>query len=132
MRCIRGKDTGPELTVRKLLREIGFPGYRLHRSELPGKPDIVYIGRRKAILVHGCFWHGHNCIEGLRKPKSNQDYWIPKIEGNRQRDLNNAAALKSAGWDIMVIWECEIKDTLNLKRNLRSFLTEREGCTGKP
>lgn len=99
MRRIRGRDTSPELAVRKLLRDIGFPGYRLHRKELPGKPDIVYMGRRKAILVHGCFWHGHDCLVGQRKPKSNLGYWIPKIEGNKQRDAENIAALLTAGWE---------------------------------
>ena len=108
MRQIRGKNTAPELAVRKLCRELGFTGYRIHRRDLPGKPDLAWIGRKLAVFVHGCFWHGHNCVEGIRKPKSNQAYWIPKIERNRQRDIENIAALKAAGWVVLIVWECEI------------------------
>lgn len=98
----------PELTVRNLCRELGFTGYRIHRKDLPGKPDLAWIGRKRAVFVHGCFWHGHDCAEGIRKPKSNQDYWIPKIERNRQRDIENIADLKAAGWTVLIVWECEI------------------------
>ncbi|WP_235818611.1 very short patch repair endonuclease [Halopseudomonas formosensis] len=110
MRRIRSKDTRPGLYIRKLLRELGFPGYRIHRKELPGKPDIAYIGRRKAIFVHGCFWHGHDCKEGIRKPKTNQNYWLPKIERNRQRDAAHLEELRRLGWSAVVVWECEIQD----------------------
>ena len=79
MRRIQGKNTGPEMVVRGLLRTLGYPGYRLHRKDLPGKPDIAYIGRRKVIVINGCFWHGHDCKKGSRRPKSNQDYWLKKM-----------------------------------------------------
>ena len=122
MRRIRAKDTAPEMAVRRLLRDMGFAGYRLHRSDLPGKPDIAFIGRKKAIVVNGCFWHGHDCKEGARAPKSNQQYWVPKIERNRQRDATNVAAMAAIGWSVLVVWECECKDLLQLSDRLRQFL----------
>lgn len=124
MRRIRSKDTRPELYIRKLLRELGFPGYRIHRKELPGKPDIAYIGRRKAIFVHGCFWHGHDCKEGIRKPKTNQNYWLPKIERNRQRDAAHLEELRRLGWSAVVVWECEIQDQERLKSKIFLFLEQ--------
>lgn len=123
MRQIRGKNTAPELAIRKLCREIGFTGYRIHRKDLPGKPDLAWVGRKLAIFVHGCFWHGHDCAEGFRKPKSNQDYWIPKIERNQQRDAENIAALRAAGWNVLVIWECEINEQGRLSKRLQQFLS---------
>lgn len=122
MRQIRGRDTAPELTIRKLLRRMGFTGYRLCRKDLPGKPDLAWVGRKLAIFVHGCFWHGHNCQEGIRKPKSNRQYWIPKLERNWSRDAENISALRAKGWKVMVIWECEIKNVRPLSKNLRRFL----------
>jgi len=122
MRRIRGKDTSPELAVRKLCREIGFSGYRIHRKELPGKPDLAWIGRKLVIFVHGCFWHAHDCSEGLRKPKSNQQYWIPKIKRNQQRDAENIRNLRAAGWHVLVIWECEIAEKCLLSLKLLNFL----------
>jgi DNA mismatch endonuclease (patch repair protein) len=123
MRRIRSKDTGPELAVRKLLRNLGFTGYRLHRKDLPGKPDIAFIGRKKAVLIHGCFWHGHDCKEGLRKPKSNQDYWLPKIERNQQRDAQHLAELERLGWSVLTVWECELHSPPNLAERLQRFVT---------
>jgi DNA mismatch endonuclease (patch repair protein) len=122
MRKIRGINTVPELTVRRLCREIGFSGYRIHRKDLPGKPDLAWIGRKLAIFVHGCFWHGHDCAEGIRKPKTNQDYWIPKITRNQQRDAENITALRTANWDVFVIWECEIKKRDLLLKKLQQIL----------
>lgn len=122
MRQIRGKDTTPELAVRQLCRQIGFPGYRIHRRDLPGKPDIAWIGRKKAIFVNGCFWHGHDCTEGSRKPKTNRSYWIPKIERNKQRDTENIVSLRAAGWDVLVVWECEMREKAQLSRELQLFL----------
>jgi DNA mismatch endonuclease (patch repair protein) len=122
MRRIRSRDTAPELTVRRALRESGFSGYRLHRRDLPGNPDIVFIGRKKAIFVHGCFWHGHTCPEGLRKPKSNVDYWLPKIQGNRDRDENAIHQLHAAGWSVLVLWECEIEDGSWMRTALKEFM----------
>ena len=122
MRRIRGTDTGPELAVRKILRELGHTGYRLHRKDIPGKPDVVFVGRRKAILVHGCFWHGHDCTEGSRKPKSNRDYWLPKIDRNRERDVANHIQLMEAGWSVLVIWECELSSIPATTDRLAAFM----------
>jgi DNA mismatch endonuclease, patch repair protein len=124
MRNIRGQNTSPELAVRKLCREIGFSGYRIHHKELPGKPDIVWLGRKQAIFVHGCFWHGHDCSEGIRKPKSNCSYWIPKIERNQQHDAESISNLREAGWNVFVIWECEITEQRNLSKRLLRFFTK--------
>lgn len=110
--------------MRKRCRELGFAGYRIHRKELPGKPDIAWIGRRLAIFVHGCFWHGHDCAEGLRKPKSNRNYWLPKIERNQQRDVSNIAALSAMGWRVLVIWECEVNDRALLSGKLQRFISD--------
>ena len=107
MRAIRSKDTKPELIVRKGLRAAGLSGYRLHRKDLPGRPDIAFIGRKKAIFVHGCFWHGHDCREGNRRPQSKQDYWLPKITGNQVRDASHQQELARKGWDVLVVWDCE-------------------------
>jgi DNA mismatch endonuclease, patch repair protein len=122
MRRIRSKNTAPELMVRRMLREAGFSGYRLHRKELPGKPDIAFIGKRKAIWVHGCFWHRHDCKTGCREPKSNRDYWIPKFERNRQRDAANQAEMTRLGWVVLTVWECELKERQALKEKLARFL----------
>lgn len=121
MSAIRSKDTKPELTVRRALRQAGISGYRLHRKDLPGNPDIAFIGRKKVIFVHGCFWHGHHCAEGVRRPKSRQDYWLPKISGNQLRDSRHRAFLAAEGWDVLVIWDCETsRDDLALR--LAAFL----------
>jgi DNA mismatch endonuclease, patch repair protein len=122
MRRIRGKNTSPELTARKLCRELGFTGYRIHRKELPGKPDLAWIGRELAIFVHGCFWHAHDCSEGRRKPKSNQHYWIPKIERNQLRDAENINNLHAAGWNVLIIWDCELRETGSLSKKILQFL----------
>jgi DNA mismatch endonuclease (patch repair protein) len=108
MRRVRSRDTTPELKVRKALTAMGLR-YRLHRKDLPGSPDIVMPGRRLAIFVHGCFWHGHDCARGARIPKANQDYWLAKIGRNRDRDTRNAEALAALGWRVLVLWECEMK-----------------------
>ncbi len=124
MRRIRSKDTLPEMTVRRLLRDCGFAGYRLHRKDVPGKPDVAFIGRKKAIQIHGCFWHGHDCKEGVRRPKSNQEYWLPKIERNRERDRLHDANLADAGWRVLTVWECELADIDQLREKLVSFMSE--------
>lgn len=122
MSKVRSKNTGPELVVRKLLRELGHVGYRLHRNELPCKPDIVFVRKRKVIFVHGCFWHNHNCRDGQRQPKSNRDYWIGKIRGNQQRDEACCEELSKLGWSVMTVWGCEIQDRELLLRKLDDFL----------
>lgn len=98
----------PEMAVRRLVHSLGYR-YRLHGKDLPGKPDLVFPSRRKAIMVHGCFWHMHDCRRGYRAPKENSGYWSAKIARNRERDLQTQAELRSLGWDVLVIWECETK-----------------------
>ncbi|MGK8204317.1 very short patch repair endonuclease [Burkholderia cenocepacia] len=121
MRRIRSKNTTPEMTVRRLLHGLGYR-YRLHRKDIPGKPDIVIAGRRKAIFIHGCFWHQHvACREG-RPPKSNDAYWRPKLERNQQRDRQNLEALTALGWTVLVVWECEVESDSTLPERLVQFL----------
>ena len=120
MSRIGSKHTKPELVVRSLLHRLGYR-YRLHRKELPGRPDIAFIGRKKAIFVHGCFWHGHGCKIG-KLPKSNLEFWNAKIERNRQRDRENISELEQIGWTAEEVWQCELKDSQSLERKLRSFL----------
>jgi DNA mismatch endonuclease (patch repair protein) len=123
MRRIRSEGTKPELTVRRLLHGLGYR-FRLHRCDLPGKPDLVFGPRRKVIFVHGCFWHGHDdpaCTDG-RAPRSNQCYWLPKLARNKQRDMANLSALRTADWDSLVIWECETRDLKNLSARIAEFL----------
>ena len=114
MRRVKGSGTTPELTVRRLIWRLGGR-YRLNRKDLPGKPDIVLPGRRLAIFVHGCFWHGHDCPRGARVPKANRDYWVAKVARNRARDTAARAALERAGWRVETVWECEMKDTAALE-----------------
>jgi len=121
MQAVRSKDTSPELSVRKLLHSSGYR-YRLHRRDLPGCPDLVFAGPRKVIFVHGCFWHGHSCKRGARTPKSNSDYWISKIQRNRTRDRRTRRRLRDAGWAVLTIWECQIKDTESLMKRVDGFL----------
>ncbi len=123
MRRVSGADTGPERQVRKLLTGLGLR-YRLHPKVLPGKPDIVLPGRRIAIFVHGCFWHGHDCARGARVPKTNTDYWQAKIGRNRQRDQAVQAELAQLGWRPLVIWECELKPQAALVERLQIEVVE--------
>ena len=122
MRAVRSRDTKPELLVRKLAHSIR-PGYRLHRKDIPGSPDIAYVGRKQAIFVHGCFWHGHDCARGARVPKANREYWLGKVARNRQRDAKNIARLETEGWQSIVLWECELKDESQLAQRLAAFLS---------
>ena len=123
MRQVRSKDTSPELKVRKALTAMGLR-YRLHRRDLPGAPDIVMPGRRLALFVHGCFWHGHDCARGARVPKANQDYWLAKIGRNRDRDARNLAALAALGWTVVVLWECEMKAGSDWASRLEGLISE--------
>lgn len=109
MRRVRGADTGPELAVRRALRAAGL-GYRLGGGGLPGRPDVTMAGRRVALFVHGCFWHGHDCARGARLPKANGDYWRAKIDRNRARDARVQAALEAAGWRVLTVWECALRE----------------------
>jgi len=123
MRAVKSVDTKPEMAVRRLLHGMGYR-YRLHRKDLPGRPDIVFSSRKKIIFVHGCFWHGHNCKRGARVPKTNRDYWVDKIERNRRRDNMHSEQLKKLGWSILSVWECEMKDVKILQFRLRDFLSK--------
>lgn len=122
MRRIRSRDTKPELLVRSLVHRLGFR-FRLHRDGLPGKPDIVFVSRRRVIFVNGCFWHQHRgCIDG-RLPKSRRHYWMPKLKRNAQRDRERIAALKQLGWKTLVIWDCQTKNEGRLTATLLNFLS---------
>nr|WP_290749252.1 very short patch repair endonuclease [Amaricoccus sp.] len=121
MRAVRGRDTGPEMAVRRLLHAMGYR-FRLHRADLPGTPDLVFPGRRAAVFVHGCFWHGHDCARGARAPRRNAEYWAAKIERNRARDAAAAAALAAGGWRSLVVWECGLRDRAGLAAGLAAFL----------
>lgn len=123
MAAIRGKDTKPELLVRRLAHRLGFR-FRLHRKDLPGRPDLVFPKLRAVIFVHGCFWHQHpdpECVDA-KIPKTRTEYWIPKLENNVRRDLKAAEALKSIGWKTMVVWECETKNVAELEARICRFL----------
>ena len=116
MARITGKNTSPEIEVRRFLHARGFR-FRLHRKDLPGYPDIVLAKYRTAILVHGCFWHGHTCKDGGR-PKSNQGYWNQKLDRNKKRDARNARNLRALGWKQIVVWGCEVSDEPRLERKI--------------
>jgi DNA mismatch endonuclease (patch repair protein) len=121
MRAVKSRDTKPEIAVRRVAHAQGLR-FRLNRSDLPGKPDLVFPSRRAVIFVHGCFWHGHDCARGSRVPATNRDYWRAKIGRNMARDKASLAALKKLGWKAIVIWECETRDAERLKRLiLRKF-----------
>ena len=124
MRRVKGRDTGPELRVRRLLTAMGAR-YRLNRKDLPGSPDIVMPGRRLAIFIHGCFWHGHDCARGARVPKANRDYWVGKVARNRARDQAAGAALAAAGWRVETVWECDLKDEAGLRDRLIDLLRDQ-------
>lgn len=120
MSRIRSKDTKPEMAVRSLLHRMGFR-FRIHRKDLPGRPDIVLPRHRKIVLIQGCFWHGHTC-RLASKPKSNESYWSVKLETNRARDARNLAALIGQGWTVLELWECEIRHFEGLKEKLHAFM----------
>lgn len=122
---VKGKDTGAEMTVRRLVHGLGYR-YRLHRRDLPGSPDLVFAGRRKVIFVHGCFWHRHPdpACTRARMPATRPEYWVPKLEGNRARDLRAEAALTAAGWAVLTVWECELKDAAALRARVEGFLSQ--------
>jgi len=121
MAAIKGKDTKPEMVVRRLVFRLGYR-YRLHGKNLPGRPDLVFRSRRKVIFVHGCFWHMHVCRYGQVKPKTNATFWQEKRKANVERDRRQLSALTSDGWDVLVVWECETKDVCQLKIRLEVFL----------
>jgi len=121
MRAVKATDTGPEMIVRRLLHKLGYR-YRLHRKDLPGKPDIVFPGRKAIIFVHGCFWHGHDCKRGARTPKTNTKYWTNKIRRNVERGIQAIEDLEADSWRVLVVWECELRERDDLQKRLLSFL----------
>lgn len=121
MARVRGRDTKPELMVRRMLHAMGYR-FRLHRRELPGSPDIVFFKRRCVVFVHGCFWHGHDCARGFRVPRANADFWRAKFDRNRKRDAEVAAALAAMGWRVEVVWECALRDPDAVAAGLRGVL----------
>ncbi len=129
MARIRGKDTKPEMAVRRLLHGLGYR-YRLHAGDLPGRPDIVFRTRRKAVFVHGCFWHQHEGCRQATTPKVRTTYWQRKFEANRARDKASMAALERMDWKALVVWECETRAIDTLSAKLIEFLGERRGGLG--
>lgn len=121
MSRVSGKNTKPEIAVRSLLHSLGFR-FRLHRKDLPGKPDIVLPKYGKIIFVHGCFWHGHAGCSRSQRPTTNEEFWRDKLDKNIARDEATVNALKELGWDVLTVWACEVKDTNHLKNKLLSFL----------
>lgn len=120
MSLVKSKNTGPELAVRKLVFSMGYR-YRIHKAGLPGKPDLVFVRRKKAIFVHGCFWHRHAGCKKATTPASNTEYWLPKFARTVERDQQTLAFLHSSGWSALVVWECELKDTDALVEKLRQL-----------
>ena len=121
MAQVKSKDTEPEMTVRRLLHGLGYR-YRLHRRDLPGRPDLVFPSRNKVVFVNGCFWHGHSGCVRATVPATNREFWLAKFERNRVRDSCNNALLVDKGWEVMTVWECELRDLPNLADSLVSFL----------
>lgn len=121
MSRVQHKNTRPEMVVRRLVHGAGFR-YRLHAKDLPGKPDLVFRTRRKVIFVHGCFWHRHSGCKLARLPKSRLDFWEPKLEKNKERDQRDIATLRQSGWEVLVVWECQLKDHQRLLKELVEFL----------
>lgn len=128
MSRIRSKDTKPELILRRALHAAGLR-FRLHRKDLPGRPDLVFPSRRAVVFVHGCFWHGHEMCRRFKAPSSQQSYWLPKISGNVQRDLLAEAALRADGWRILKVWECCLvgRDRLDFEEVVTAAVTFLNG-----
>ena len=123
MSAVKGKNTAPEMAVRRLAHRMGYR-YGLHCADLPGSPDLVFRSRGKVVFVNGCFWHAHRCPAGDRTPKTRPEFWAAKIESNRRRDIRNKRELSRLGWSYMVVWECELKANERLARRLARFLGE--------
>lgn len=121
MRRVKARDTKPELELRRLVWALGHR-YRKNRRDVIGQPDLAFVGRRRAIFLHGCFWHRHDCASGTRAPKSKTVFWNAKFKQNVRRDARVMDELKAAGWRALVIWECELHDRLKIERRVRKFL----------
>ena len=120
MQSVKTRDTGPERIVRHIVYGLGYR-YRLNVKSLPGRPDLVFAGRRQVIFVHGCFWHGHGCAKG-RAPKSRLEYWAPKLRANMERDAAQVRTLRELGWSVLAVWQCETGDPVALAAKLQRFL----------
>jgi DNA mismatch endonuclease (patch repair protein) len=126
MQRIRCKDTSPEIIVRQIVRQIGFASrYRLNNERLPGRPDLVFPKLNKIVFVHGCFWHSHSGCYLAHAPLSRREYWDPKLKRNKRRDRANLRKLKENGWDILVLWECELSDKATVARQITKFLERK-------
>ena len=126
MSRVKGRDTRPEKVVRSLLHRMGYR-FRLHRKDLPGKPDVVLPKHGKVVFVHGCFWHGHEGCRRAARPKTNAEFWDRKIDSNIERDARTRGELESMGWDVLTVWQCEMRDEAALKDRLRTFLGDEDG-----
>lgn len=122
---VKGQNTRPEKLVRSLLHRMGYR-FRIQRANLPGRPDIVLPKYHAVIFVHGCYWHRHDCPNGKRLPKTRLDFWLPKLEGNRLRDVKNQEKLIQMGWKVLILWECMLKDKISLQEKIRCFLNDGE------
>ena len=122
MRRIKSKGTAPERRLGKLIRSLRFK-FNSHVRKLPGKPDFVFTSRRRIVFLHGCFWHAHGRCKLSRIPKSKLTYWMPKLMGNKKRDLRNMRKLRSKGWKVLTVWECQLASPAKVKIRLRRFLT---------
>lgn len=121
MKLVKGRDTKPELQVRGILKKLGYR-YRLQYTKLPSRPDFAFPGKRKAIWVHGCFWHRHDNCALARLPKGRQDFWVPKLDENKRRDLENEDKVRQMGWESLVIWECELKNPAAIEEKISKLL----------
>lgn len=126
MSHVKGKDTKPEILIRSIVHRLGFR-FRKHKSDLPGKPDIVLKKHRKVIFVHGCFWHGHKNCSRSSRPKSNKSFWVGKLNKNISRDKRNKRELELEDWKVLIIWTCETNNILKLQNKIAKFLVEPKG-----
>jgi DNA mismatch endonuclease (patch repair protein) len=121
MKAVRSTNTSAEMKVRRLVFSLGYR-YRIHAKKLPGCPDLLFPSRRKVIFVHGCFWHGHDCPKGMKRPATNIPYWSNKLSRNKERDKKNQTLLAESGWKTLVIWECDLNATGKVRRRILRFL----------
>jgi DNA mismatch endonuclease (patch repair protein) len=126
MSHVKGKDTKPEILVRSIVHRLGFR-FRKHKSDLPGKPDIVLVKHRKVFFVHGCFWHGHKMCSRSSRPQSNKSFWVEKLDKNIARDKRTKRELELQGWKVLIVWTCETNNILKLQKKIAKFLVEPKG-----
>ena len=131
MAQVKSKDMKPEMMVRRLLHRLGYR-YRLHRADLPGRPDLVFPSRRKVVFVNGCFWHNHAGCSRVRVPAANRDYWLSKLDRNKARDERNINLLKERGWMVMTVWECQLRDLTATTERLVTFLEGTADWPSRP